>query len=186
MTREPNSSALRHDADLACRREGGAEGRVEMYCWIGVDDADAVWPNQPDAGSPTDVQQLCLAAHALGSGLRKAGGHHDHRRDALDRALPCDLDDRRSRHANDGKIDGAWDIAYRFERAYPLDRPAGAVDGVSNPGKAPTDVGEDSSANGRGVPRSPDDSHRLRFEEVADGGDDRGPLTVPESRQGIG
>ena len=91
--RDPEAAALRQEADRSGDRRVRREGGVEPDVGVGVEHAEAVRPDQPDARVAADLEQLLLALDPLRAGLGEAGRDDEQRADAGRRALARDVDD---------------------------------------------------------------------------------------------
>src|SRR5207302_10231023 len=77
---------------------------------IGVDRPNTVWSDHPHAIVPTDAQQVCLAALAVGTDLAEARRKHDQGVNAFAPTLLGDLQDVRRGHGDDCQIEGTLDV----------------------------------------------------------------------------
>ena len=82
---EPESPALRDEADVSRRAAcAGAKVAFSRTLGAGVQDAEAVGPDQSHAGRSADLDAARAASSApSGAGLGEAGRDHDQRRHAL-------------------------------------------------------------------------------------------------------
>ena len=86
LAEEPGTSARRHQP-----REGG----VELDAGVGVDDAERIGADQPQAVGPRQADELALPLATLLPRLGEAGGDDDQPVHALGRAVEDDVGDRR-------------------------------------------------------------------------------------------
>ena len=74
MPRPPDWEA---NPTSASGREVGREGRVHRHLGVGVDDAEAVGPDNPHAVGVGQSDDLALQAGPVGASLGEARCHHD-------------------------------------------------------------------------------------------------------------
>ncbi len=111
--RDAEPAALRQEADLPRHRRVRREGGVQMHVRVGVEDPEAVRPDQTHPGCPADLDQLSLALSPLLAGLGEAGRNDKERTDSGGGALASDVRDPRGGHNHDAQVDRPWDVGDR-------------------------------------------------------------------------
>ncbi len=134
------------------------EGRVEADGGVGVDEAQAVGPDELDVVLAADVPQAPLAGEALGPGLAEAGGDDDDALDVLGGALLDGLVHDVGGKDDDGQVDRAGDVDHVAIGGDGADAALARCDGVQHAGEtAGEDVAEDVVGDGAGRGRHAED-----------------------------
>ena len=103
--RDPEPTALRHEAHAARLCGVGSEGCVEGDVRSCVQDAKAIWSDEPHARVAADCEQLSLAVGALAAQLREPRRDDEQARVRRPRALSRDRHDLLCRHRHHGQVD---------------------------------------------------------------------------------
>jgi hypothetical protein len=179
---DPVGPALGGERDPSRRRSAGREGRVHPDLGRRVQNAQAVWSDEPHARLAADAQQLGLALAALGPGLPEAGGQHDQRGHAGRRAVAHRVEDGRRRDGDDRQLDGRRHVGQRGVRRPPGDGLGVRVDRIHTaPETRGHEIARDCPAHAGLPPRRADDRDRGRLQDVTDGRDRRGPVALLEA-----
>ena len=138
---------------------------------IGVEQAHAVGPDEPDAAAPAGVQKLGLAGPALFASFGKAGRDDHNCADALRGALVDDLYHRRGRHRDHSQVDRTRDAGDGCVGGHRLHYLVGA-DRVHRARELRIkEVAEELAADRAPPPRGAHNGDRSRFEEAPHRGD---------------
>ena len=115
-------AGLGHGGDTTSGRHRGGQRRIQTDLRIGVDQAEAVRAQQPEAVSAGRPERLQLESGPLAPGLREPGGQHHDRAHPPLAALIDHVGHVRRGRGDDGQVDGLGQVEHRTERGHALDQ----------------------------------------------------------------
>ena len=126
--REPERAGLRRQREAAPPRVDLAEQRVQVDRRVGVDEADAVRPDEAHAAGPRRREQRLLALAALGLvGVREAGRDDEHAAGARVGGLDDRVEHLGRRDGHEHELGRVGELADRRHRADRGHDPAAAT-----------------------------------------------------------
>ena len=143
--------------------------RIEANRRIGVDDADAVRPDDPHPVPSSCGRQLTLAFRAFGADFGEAATDHDQPASTLRRAVGHERRNLVRGDGDDAEVDHTWDLGDRSERGKTFDGVALRVHRIDRATKSCLEHAvDDFVADGAGAPAGADHGDRFRPHEVLD------------------
>ena len=164
--RQAERAALRRHRDVALGRIHRREGRVQAHARIRVQQAHAVWTDQPAAGRADPLDQRRLPRPSFRVALAEAGADHADRPDPLGDAVVDDRQDVHGRYDDDGEVHLAWNVCDVRERLQAGDRRGGRMHRHHRAGESRREqVVEDLRSDPPAFPVRADDRDDAGFEE---------------------